>query len=202
MGKNVGMEDPSDIDDYSNWIGGFYELAIELGPMDDTRLERLLAAIWRLANATGPYVRPHDGGPSRSASLNVEGLTQLLHGVVRLPNGQEIVCGAMAIREDGPDCLIFYVPVEALQRTDARVGGFMGGEDPASLVWRRALDRWLADLAIRAYPEAPFLFAAIGHEAFAFLAEESAAPDKIPAERHGAYVMPLDGVPHYFEATI
>ena len=195
------MEDPSDIDDYSNWMGGSYELAIELGPMDDTRLERLLAEIWRLANATGPFVRPHDGGPSRSASLNVEGLTQLLHGVVRLPNDQEIVCGAMAIREDGPDCLIFYVPIGALERADARVAGFIGGHDPGSLVWRRTIDHWLADLAISAYPEAPFRFAAIGFEAFAFLAEESAAPDKIPAERHVAYVMPLDGVPHYFEST-
>ena len=59
----------------------------------------------------------------------------------------------------------------------------------------------LADLAISAYPEAPFRFAAIGFEAFAFLAEESAAPDKILAGNHGAYVIPLDGVPHYFEST-
>src|SRR5688500_491504 len=134
---------------------GFYELAIQLGPRDDTRLERLLAAIWRLANAAGPFVRPEDG-PSRSASLHVEGLSQLLHGVVRLPNGRDVACGAMAIRDDGPDCFIFYVPEGALERTDRRIAGFMGEENPASLVWRRPLDRWLADLAIRAYAEVPY----------------------------------------------
>jgi hypothetical protein len=56
-------------------------------------------------------------------------------------------------------------------------------------------------LATRAYPEAPIQFAAIGWEAFALLAEEAAAPDKIPAQRHGAYVTPLDGVPRYYEST-
>lgn len=190
------MEDPSDIDDYSNWIGSFYELAIQLGPRDDTRLERSLAAIWRLANATGPFVRPDDG-PSRSASLTAEGHSQALHGVVRLPSGADIVCGALPIREDGPDLLIFYVPEGALER----VAGFMPGEDPASLVWRRPLDQWLADLAIRAYPEAHFELAVIGWEASAFLDEESAASKKSLAARHGAYVIPLDGVPHYFEST-
>jgi hypothetical protein len=56
-------------------------------------------------------------------------------------------------------------------------------------------------LATRAYPEAPIQFAAIGWEAFALLAEEAAAPDKIPAQRHDAYVTPLDGVPRYYEST-
>jgi hypothetical protein len=55
------MEDPSDIDDYSNWIGGFYELSINVGPTDDTRLKQLLIAVWRLARATGPFTRPEDG---------------------------------------------------------------------------------------------------------------------------------------------
>jgi hypothetical protein len=199
VGNNVSVENPADIDDYSNWIGGFYELAIELGPRNDVRLERLLVAIWRLANASGPWVRPDDG-PSRLAALDVEGLTQLLHGVVRLPSGSDVVCGAMAFREDGPDCLIFYVPRGALERADPRVtGGFE--EDLASRAWSRPLDRWLADLAIRAYTAAPFQFAAIGWEASAFLDEESAARREIPPERHGAYVMPLDGVPRYYEST-
>jgi hypothetical protein len=199
VGNNVDVEDPSDLDDHTNWIGGFYELAIELGPRDDARLERMLVAIWRLAKATGPFVRPDDG-PSRPASLNLESLGQLLHGVVRLPNGSDVVCGAMSIRGDGPDCLIFYVPVGALERTDPRIAGFTGDEDPESLVWRRPLDRWLADLAIRAYAEAPFQFATIGWEAFAVLAEESARAT-IPLERHGAFVRPFGGVPHYYEST-
>jgi len=34
-------KDSSDVDDYSNWIGGWYELAIVVGPADDARLERV-----------------------------------------------------------------------------------------------------------------------------------------------------------------
>ena len=55
------MEDPSDIDDSSNWDGGFYELSMKVGPTDDTRLKHLLIAIWRLASATGPFTMPQDG---------------------------------------------------------------------------------------------------------------------------------------------
>jgi hypothetical protein len=195
------------MDDGSNWIGFFYELAIELGPRDDVRLERLLVSIWRLAGATGPFVSSDDG-PSRPAALNVDGLSQLLHGVVRLPNGSEVVCGAMVLRAEGPDwfpdCFIFYIPEGALERADPRVAG---GREDASLEWRRPLDRWLADLALRAYTETPFEFAVIGEEASAFLdkeravAEEMAAQGKTPPRRHGAFVIPLDGVPHYYEST-
>jgi hypothetical protein len=43
------MSNCADIDDDYNWTDGFYELAIELGPRDDARLERGLASIWRHA---------------------------------------------------------------------------------------------------------------------------------------------------------
>src|SRR5258708_2343262 len=116
MRNNIDVEDPSDVDDYSNWIGGWYELAIVVGAADDARLERLLVAIWRLANATGPFVRPEDGSPSRAASLNLADLAQLTHGVARLPDGRDAVCGAAAFRVDGqPDWLVFYLPLEALR---------------------------------------------------------------------------------------
>ena len=41
MRNNIDVGDPSDVDDYSNWIGGWYELAIVVGPADDARLERV-----------------------------------------------------------------------------------------------------------------------------------------------------------------
>jgi len=192
------MEDPSDIDDYSNWIGGFYELSIKVGPTSDARLEGLLVTIWRLANATGPFVR-HDDGPSRAVSLDLVALSQHLHGVVRLPNGSDVVCGATAIRfDDGPDVLSFYMPLAALARIEPRVQGFPFGNESgaASLVWRRPIDNWLADLATRAYLEAPFELASIGFEASAF-----EAPPLPPEVRDFAYVFPLRGIPRHFEAT-
>jgi hypothetical protein len=195
--NNIHVEDPSDFDDYSNWIGGFYELAIVVGSRDDTRLELLLVAVWRFANATGPFVRPEDGSPSRAASLNLAELARSPHGVVRLPSGRDVVCGAVAIREDGGrDWLIFYIPLEALGRTDRRVSGYMGEEDAASLEWRRPIDDWLANVAIRAYAEVSFQAAAIGFEAGAF-----EVPDEAAAGQGDASVVPLNGIPRYHKAT-
>jgi len=192
------MEDPSDIDDFSNWIGGFYELSIKVGPTDDARLERLLITIWRLAGATGPFIRRGEG-PSRVAPLDLGALSQHIHAVVRLPSGSNVVCGATAIRfGDGPDVLSFYVPLAALARIDRRIQGFPFGRESgaASLGWRRPIDNWLAELATRAFAEAPFQLASIGFEASSF-----DAPDELAGDRDFAYVLPLNGVPRYYEAT-
>ena len=192
------MEDPSDIDDSSNWDGGFYELSMKVGPTDDTRLKHLLIAIWRLASATGPFTMPQDGR-SLVAQLDLAALSQHIHGVVRLPSGSNVVCGATAIRfDDGPDVLSFYLPQAALARVDQRIRGFPFGDEggAVSLLWRRPIDDWFAELATRAYAEAPFQLASIGFEASSF-----DAPDELPADRDFAYVLPLNGVPRYYEAT-
>lgn len=192
------MEDPSDIDDYSNWMGGFYELSITAGPTDDSRLERSLVAVWRLANATGPFTRPDDG-PSVVARLDLAALSRHIHGVVRLPIGRDVVCGATAIRfGDGPDVLSFYIPLAALARIDPRIQGFPFGDEggAVSLDWRRPIDHWLAELATRVYAEAPFQLASIGFEASSF-----DPPDVLAADRDFACVVPVNVGPRYYEAT-
>jgi hypothetical protein len=129
-----------------------------------------------------------------AASLNLADLAQLIHGVARLPNGRDAVCGATAFWVDGqPDWLVFYLPLEALERTDRRIDGYPAGDDcGTSLEWRHPIDDWLADIAIRAYAEVSFQAAAIGFEASAF-----DVPDKVAAEQGDARVLPLNGVPHY-----
>ena len=191
------MEDAADIDDYSNWMGGFYELSIKIGPTDDTRLERSLVAVWRLANAAGPFTRPDDG-PSVVAQLDLAALSRHIHGVVRLPTGRDVVCGATAIRfDDGLDVLSFYMPLAALARIDPRIQGFpFGGGGAVSLDWRGPIDHWLAELAIRVWAEAPFQFASIGFEASSF-----DPPDVQRTDRDFACVVPLNGVLRYYEAT-
>ena len=49
------MTDPAAFTDGENWNGGFYELAIELGPTDDDRLDRALVALWQEAGVEGCY---------------------------------------------------------------------------------------------------------------------------------------------------
>jgi hypothetical protein len=100
----------ADVDDPDNWSGGFYELAINLGPPDDQRLALALESLWQFARVEGCLARRADGRHA-SASLALEALDRFGHlrGVVRLADGSKIVCGVVAIREEnGDDWLDFY----------------------------------------------------------------------------------------------
>jgi hypothetical protein len=209
-----GMADPADLNDVENWSGGWYELAIELGPKDDRRLERTLQAVWREVSAVGslaPELQPRrnrkpwqwSGHPAVGLSLGAPGERGHLRGVVRLPGGQDVICGVAMVREDdGSDWLDFYIPMGALGRADSRIGGYPFGDDggPSSLAWRRPIDDWLADVAKRVYASVPFQLALIGCEA-----SGKAHADEISNGASGpsyvGYLVPVDGALRYQEAT-
>jgi hypothetical protein len=72
----------------------------------------------------------------------------------------------VAVREDhGDDWLDLCIPLEALSRGDARIGGFPFEPDSgASLAWRRPIDDWFARLAEDVRQETGFCHAVIGFE--------------------------------------
>jgi hypothetical protein len=120
---------PADLDLDDNWDGGFYELAINLGPKDDARLELALASLRGhagVAMCLAPqYFAPAPGTPSRlkghmAVQLSLASLEEYGHlrGVLRLPSGVAVVCGAVAVRldEDDADWLDFYLPLGALAK--------------------------------------------------------------------------------------
>lgn len=47
------MSTPYAFREADNWAGGFYELAIEVGPRNDARLQRVLTAVWSAADVQG-----------------------------------------------------------------------------------------------------------------------------------------------------
>ncbi len=164
------MNDPADLDAAENLHGGFYELAVELGPRDYERLERALQAMWTLAGVDGfMAVVGRDPLNHGDAELSLASLeAHYLHGVVRHPAGERVVCGAISVREEsGQDRFDFVLPLGALSRTDPRVGAFPFGDDDgdASLGWRRPIDDWLATLALQLFEVVPFQLALIGFEA-------------------------------------
>jgi hypothetical protein len=179
-----GMQRSAAFTVFDNWAGGFYELAIEVGPPDDDRLERALRAVWTAAGVRGCHVR-RDVEPADQTSVTC-GLAELeahghLYGVVTLPSGADIVCGVVVIRENhGPDWVDFYLPVGALGRVDGRVGAFPFGADgePTSLLWRRPIDDWLAEVGRLVYEHVDYRMALIGFEA----AGEASAADLAEGE--------------------
>jgi hypothetical protein len=187
-----------DVDDEENWTGGFYELFLVLGRVDDDHLDRAVRSLWRAAGVRGCRAR----GDGRTDPVDVEpGASALLaHGHLRgtltLPAGDRVVCGAYSSRYEDVDRLGFYLPLGALARVERRIGGYPFDERSGveSLAWRAPLDGWLADVATAVHAGAPFRRALIGFEV-----DEDA--DLAADRRYAATLVPSSGGLDYRVAT-
>lgn len=167
---------PPQLRDRDAWTGGFYELAMNLGEHDDARLQSAVGVLARAAGITGPWHVQWHPDRVRRADWSVTDLAAAqLRGQVQLPNGQQVICAVIAIREsDGDDWLLLGIPLEALGRGDARVGGFpFDPDNGTSVAWRRPIDDWFARLADEVRLQAGFRLAAIGWEASGFVCAET-----------------------------
>ncbi len=112
------------------WNGGFYGVALEIGPRSDDRLFSALTTLWRHPDLNGPFL-DRDREPEeqqRASEISLEAGSHLL-GIAKLPNGKHVVCGSCLIREDdGPDWLDFYLPMGSLGPAYL-VGGFPFGTE-------------------------------------------------------------------------
>lgn len=199
--------DASDLHDDALWLGGAYELAMEVGERDDARLDAALTALWAAAGVTGCQgvdgVSVGRGAPAAwvdtpctVASLQRHGR---LAGLVTLPRRRSVVCGARAVRQtSGTDWLVFFIPVGALDLAEPRSAAFpfRGGD---SLLWRRPLDRWLAGIGAQVHAQVPLRLALIGPEV-AGLTTARSLGGQPPAERWAAYLIPSDSGLEYHRA--
>ncbi len=179
--------------DAENWTGGFYELAIDTGEQDDGRLGAALLATWNDSALDGCYADRNIEPPRQQRippSLRQQELHGHLLGRAELPGAKRTVCGSVVIGEhDGPNWLVFYIPLGSLARVDSRVGGYpFEASTENSLAWRRPIDTWLERIAQRVFADAPFRLALIGHEASC--AVSSAELGAIPDERSVTYLVP------------
>ncbi|TDD65343.1 hypothetical protein E1262_25575 [Jiangella aurantiaca] len=194
--------DASDLRDDTLWLGGAYELAVELGERDDVRLEAALTTLWAVADVAGCHAADRDDtGTWTEAPLTAVALQRhgRLAGLVTLPRRRTVVCGVRAVRQvSGTDWLVFFIPVGALDLAEPRSAAFpfRGGD---SLLWRRPLDRWLAGIGARVYEAVPFRLALIGPEV-AGLTTARSLGGQPPVERWAAYLIPSDAGLEYHPA--
>ncbi len=168
------------------WDGGFYEIAIELGPRSDERLRTALETIWQYDGLNGCYedsqVEPSDQ-PRLMPSLETRQL-----GVATLPNGRQSACGTFTVRENnGPDWIGFYLPMGALASV-YNVGAYPFEDDKTSRTWREPLDDWLTKMAGVVFSAVPFSLALIGHEVSGMTYAEEIHNTGMPAERWVGYL--------------
>ena len=177
-----------------NWSGSFYELAIELGSPSDDRLRTALTRLWSHPSLDGCYL-------DRNQELDQQPRVSPLHwdvapgahllGLVQLPNGQQVACGSIIVREDdGPDWLDFYIPMVALMEVYGE-GTYAFDEDVSALrSWQEPLDKYLAELGAYVFAEVPFALGLIGHEVSGDVYAEQIAREGIPSQRYIGYLWP------------
>lgn len=185
-----------------------YELALELGARDDTRLEAALRSMWKVAGIEGCFAA-HEPVPVSLSSLLQFGT---LRGSLVLPNGKPLVCFVTvdrlgdaeeaADRSYSPDWLSLCLPLDALAKIDARVGhyphGFKGDQHPS--VWTRPLDDWLAGIGIQIYAMAKFRLGLVGYDAVMEDGSDTMT-NGIPRERRLGYLWPDAGGVSYYHAN-
>ncbi|ADG76508.1 conserved hypothetical protein [Cellulomonas flavigena DSM 20109] len=191
-------KDPARLDDAGNWAGGSYELAVQLGTPDDARLEHAAGMLWRLAAVVSPSAAESALVEEPPPPSLDQGHTR---GIVTLPGGHRVVCGAFAHRDDtgGDDWVVLYLPLGALSRADSRVGGYPFGDVRGSLTWRGPLDAWLASLADRLAEDVLFRVGLIGFDVFGDVEADDLA-GSIPSDRWYGAVVPHE-TPRYYPAT-
>ncbi|MDR6980691.1 hypothetical protein J2X68_007433 [Streptomyces sp. 3330] len=113
------MTSPAAFRDQTNWSGGSYELAIEIGSSDDAQIQAVLSALWSAADAHGCFgQRDHEPEEQDPVPRTVGSLAKSghLHGQARLPTDQLAACGRVTIRDgdETSDGLDLYIPISTL----------------------------------------------------------------------------------------
>jgi hypothetical protein len=183
----------------TNWSGGFYELATEVGSSDDDWLQTALSALWTAAEVQGCFGQSdREPGEQDSVPCSVGSLIEFgdLHGQVRLPTGQLVVCGCVAIRggDESSDWLDFYVPVETLDEAGVAYG------DGQPFFRSAVMDDWLAGIGPEAFKSAPFSLGVVGFEVSG-CTDASTLAGKLPQARDIGYLLPQGDVLHYGAAN-
>jgi hypothetical protein len=185
------------------WYGGFYEVALEIGPRSDQRLQSALIALWQHADLDGCFIdrgrEPMD--QPRTSEFSLETGSHML-GVACLPNGSRVACGSCLIREDdGPDWLDFYLPMGSLG-TAYPVGGFpFGSEVDWPGPWRYEVEDWLARIGLWVGQSASYRLGIIGFEVSGQVYASEIASTGIPNERFIGYLWPNEGSVVYYRRS-
>lgn len=161
---------PTDPTHDDNWHGSYYELAIKLGPADDSRLEAALTALWDGAGLGDPFRRDGSSDVTVSATSLLGGH---LNSVADIPGLGSTLASVIVVREEfddagravlGSDWLDLCLPLGALGNLDQRVGAYPFDHDSDSKVWRQPIEDWFAAIAAAVFAVVPFEYGITGEE--------------------------------------
>lgn len=188
------------------WHGGDYELAIELGPRDDARLDAAIRAIWNRAELDGCFARGDVEPADQSRivpSLKAAKKYGFLRGTAALPNAKAVsACGTFVVREEDTriDWLGLSLPMGSLH-TAYNVGGYPIEDGNPSRPWREPTDEWLVQVARDVFAVTPYPLALIGHLVSGMASADEVAAQGIPAKRWDSYLWREQGELRWYPPT-
>lgn len=188
------------------WNGGFYELAIEIGPTSDQRLKTVLTTVWSHPTLQGCYRDPTkepDEQQRLDPQSNKVELEGHLHGIARLPNGIQVACGTCTVREEnGSDWLDLYIPMGALSEGyEVRAYPF-GEKGEYSEDWQRPVEDWLVAIGHHVFSQVKFALALIGFEVSGEYYAEEIENQGVPEQRFIGYLWPSGEKLTYYPRNI
>ena len=173
------------------WHGGYYELAIELGPRSESRLRSALTRLWSHPHLEGCYASREldpNAQPHIAPVLTAE--PGHLYGLATLPNGVAVACGTCVVREeDGPDWLDLYLPLGGLGLAYP-VGAYPFGAEPTAPSWQPELDAWFRAIGVFVFQAVPFALGVIGFEASGSVYSHDLSATGIPSKCGVALLWP------------
>lgn len=183
------------------WTGSYYELAVDLGPVDDARLERALVALWSHSDLAGCCLN-RDREPSEQASVSPGSVEPQspLYGVVTLGTLGQVACATFVVREEGgSDWVYFAMPMGSLA-TVLPVGTFPF-DDGSDLAWRSVVDDWLCRLAEHLFTTVRFRVGLVGSVDGLDGATDELLDRGAPKERWAGYLMPSGEALRWYPPT-
>lgn len=183
------------------WHGGFLELALDLGPPSDDRLDAALGALWAHPALDGCYLNP-DREPRdqpRVAPVLPAGREwnpHRLHGVATMPNGGQVACLSIGARYQGyddyedADSLCLCLPIGALER--AYPNDVYPYGDFSLHGWRAEVAGWLRSIGEAVFATVDFRLGLVGHEAEWEATAAEVRDEGVPEERWCGFLWPED----------
>ncbi len=188
----------------NTWLGSWYELALELGPRSDDRLQAALTALWSYPDLEGCYLSP-EKEPSdqpRVPATNYDDYS-LLRGVARLPDGSHTACGSCVVREEngGSDWLDLYIPTGALGNI------YPSGTNPHRTQadcygpQRDEIENWFAAIGLWVARSVSFQLGLIGDGVSGCVHAADVMREGIPTARRIGYLWPTGDSVVYHRRT-
>ena len=183
------------------WSGGYFELALELGPRSDERVRAALSVVWAHPTLAGCFEisdsEPEDQERIAPGDIAIE---QNAYGVADIPGVGRTCCLSIVFREsDGSDWLTLGVPMGSLAHV-APTGAYPF-EDDTDLSWRSAMYAWLRQIAETVSVHVPFQLGLIEHEVSGDTCADDVRREGIPSKRWFGYLWPENGQLEWFGPT-